>query len=129
VTAGERFTSNLPRIAGSDLREARACAASAATEGGEAKNATIAAMGGMAEAPGTATGSADQAPTYLAEGGERVSRRGRIRLRSSERTLDEGDQAGGDDSSAMDAGRESSSARELKYNTIVYSKICTSSDH
>jgi hypothetical protein len=37
-------------------------------EGGEAKDAAIAAMGGMAEAPGTATGSADQAPTYLADG-------------------------------------------------------------
>jgi hypothetical protein len=49
VTVGERFTSNLPRIAGSDLREARACAASAAAEGGEAKDAAIAAMGGMAE--------------------------------------------------------------------------------
>jgi hypothetical protein len=70
VTAGERFTSNLPQIAGSDLREARACAASAAAEGGEAKDAAIVAMGGMAEAPGTATGtgSADQSPTYLADG-------------------------------------------------------------
>jgi hypothetical protein len=68
VAVGERFTSTLPRIAGSDLREARAAAPSTAAVGGEAKDAAVAAMGGMAEAPGAAAGSADQAPTYLAEG-------------------------------------------------------------
>jgi hypothetical protein len=41
----ERFTNSLPRIAGSDLQEARASAESAAAAGGEAREPDNAAMG------------------------------------------------------------------------------------
>jgi hypothetical protein len=50
----ERFTINLPRTAGSALREARAAAASTATgvEVGEARVAAVASMGRQGRAPG-----------------------------------------------------------------------------
>jgi hypothetical protein len=110
VAMGERFTSTLPRIAGSDLRDARAAAPSAAAVGAEAKDAAVAAMGGMEEAPGAAMWSADQAPTYLAEGWREGVEGRPDPAHSSKRTLEEGDQAGGGSSAAMDAGRESALA-------------------
>jgi hypothetical protein len=64
---GERLTKILPRIARSALRETRAAAASSSVEGGEAKDAAVAAMGNGG-APRAAARSGDQAPTYLTEG-------------------------------------------------------------
>jgi hypothetical protein len=89
---GERFTKILPRIAGSDLREARAAAASAAAEGGEAKDAADAAMeNGESSKGGRRVRRPSPLHTWQRDG-ERMSRGGRIRSQISERTPEEGDQ-------------------------------------
>jgi hypothetical protein len=68
----ERFTINLPRTAGSALREARAAAASTAAgaEVGEARVAAIASMGrqGASSGCGSAAASENSAATCRSEG-------------------------------------------------------------
>jgi hypothetical protein len=56
TAAGERFTIKLPRFAGSALREARAAAARAAAESGEAREAPAAERGAGVDAGGGSCG-------------------------------------------------------------------------
>jgi hypothetical protein len=104
-----RLTINRPRMAGSDLREARAAAASltdgARAAAGEARLATVAGMG-TAEAPGAAASPWHvQTPPLHAtgRGGKRTMRGGPIWSRRSEKMREGGDQAGGATSSPLDA--------------------------
>jgi hypothetical protein len=80
------------------------------------------AQGEMAELQGRPRGQETKPLHTWQRDGERVSRGGRIQSRSSERTPEEGDQAGGGSSSAMVAGRESSghlSGDEAYYSIVA----------
>jgi hypothetical protein len=93
VAALERITMIRPRMAGSDLRKARADAASAAADGVVAWEAADAGMG--REGLGERTAAlASPALTCRPDGWKRATRGHRIWLQRSERILEKGDQAG-----------------------------------
>jgi hypothetical protein len=72
MAVGERFTINLPRFAGSDLREARATAASATAESGEAREAPTAEGNAGVDAGGGSYGgnsSSSSLSSTAADGG------------------------------------------------------------
>jgi hypothetical protein len=66
----QRFSIDLPRTAGSDLREARAAASSAAAADGEARESAHSGMGMTGGSSGAAARTADPAPTCQGDGRE-----------------------------------------------------------